>query len=438
MIRKLLAAIVLAALAAGGAWLWWARTRPPPPPPSERLLFERKIPGWITSRAREDLHAIELSIAKDLAQPWPALVQALDGIDQAWPDVPKTKAAVAALNGAAAQAGLRYWVDVVVWRKLPYLLTYEVLGRTRWRLGAAEKELLRVRRLDHVNIEMGYLGHAGGDLPVVLVDRLEPAVLESLQKAFAQEPEGNAVNRAAIAAWRRTLEARLGAPALAKAAALVARRERLYETMRGHLKDGAVVVLRPERMIWGEDFFDSLMPATDYKRRGGPLLLAADVRELRRADEALRDGEERRALDAALELEAAATEAHEARHALDPEPLPIPEPLLLAAGEDDPEFARAAERELRAYLGQLHDAASPPCITLARLAVQTGGHRARETPHHFAGMILLETLGSGPEGLPALLEELCGLPEDEVRKRASLVFKTLYGKPLEAASRPVP
>ncbi|HEY3448428.1 MAG TPA: hypothetical protein VGK67_18880 [Myxococcales bacterium] len=431
-------ALVLIVLAAGGAgaFWWFKKSQPPPPPPPERLLFERKIPGWATARARKDLHFVEMEAAKDLARPWPGIVEALSAIDQAWPGEEKTKAAVAKLNEAARAAGLAYWVDVVAYRDLPYLLTYEVLARSTWQLEGATKRLLRVRRLDHVNIEMGYLGHAGGDVPVVLVDRLEPSVMESVAKAFAEAPEGNAVNQAALRWWRKTVEAKAGAQALAKGAAQVARRERLFRAMRGHLQDGRVVVVEPERLTWGDDFFESLMPATDYRRKGGPLLVAGDVRDLKRADEALREGEGRRALDLALEMEAMATEAHEARHALDPGDLPIPEPLLMEVGEDDLEFARGAERELRAYLGQLHDAEVPPCLTVTRLAIQAGGAKARATPHHYAGTLLLETLSpTGLEGLPKLIEELCTLPEEEVRKKAEAVFKSLYGRPMVAAKR---
>lgn len=434
MARRLAVAIALLAACAGAAFAWLRRSQPPPPPPPERLLFERKILGWATAKARKDMPFAELEAAKDLAKPWPAIVAALDEVDRAWPSEEKTKVAVAKLNEAARAAGLSYWVDVVAYRDIPYLLTYEVLARSVWELEGKAKLLLRVRRLDHVNIEMGYLGHASGDVPVVLVDRLEPAVMESVAKAYSERPDGNAVNQAALRWWKKTLEDKVGAQALAKGAAQVARREQLFDAMRGHLKDGRVVVLKPERLTWGEDFFESLMPATEYKRAGGPLLVAADVRDLRRSDEALRDGEGRRALDLALELEARATEAHEARHALDPEELPIPEPLLMEVGDDDLEFARGAERELRAYLGQLHDAEVPPCITVARLAIQAGGAKARATPHHYAGTLLLETMSpTGADGLPKLVEELCTAPEEEVRSKAQAVFKSLYGRPMKAA-----
>jgi len=51
-------------------------------------------------------------------------------------------------------------------------------------------------------------------------------------------------------------------------------------------------------------------------------------------------------------------------------------------------------------------------------------------------MILLETLSpTGPEDLPALIDALCTLPEAEVRRRAEIVYKSLYGQPFEAAHR---
>ena len=183
-LKRVLAVATLLACAGGLGFWYWRAHQPPPPPPPERQLFERSLPGWITARARKDL-TFERDQALDLAKPWPAVVEALQGVDQALPNVPQTRDAVAKLNSAARAAGLAYWVDVIAWRSTPYLLTYEVLSRSRWRLGDAEKELARVRRLDHLNIEMGYLGHAGADVPVVHVDRLEPNVLESLEQAFA-------------------------------------------------------------------------------------------------------------------------------------------------------------------------------------------------------------------------------------------------------------
>jgi hypothetical protein len=234
-------------------------------------------------------------------------------------------------------------------------------------------EVLRARRLDTLNVEMGLLGHASSDHPVVLLDRLEPMVADLAREAFSSASSGNAVDRVARELWREAILGRAGGAGLQRAAAQLERRGQLLTILRARLNDGRVQLAVPETWAFGVAFFAGLEP---YSSRGAgrrPLLLARDRRNLRRADAALLAGEGREALSLALELEARATEAHEARHALEPGEFEIPAKLLALAGADNLAFAHSAEHELRAYVGELVDADAPPCLSLARIAVNAAG-----------------------------------------------------------------
>ncbi|HCF57063.1 MAG TPA: hypothetical protein DFS52_03575, partial [Myxococcales bacterium] len=193
----------------------------------------------------------------------------------------------------------------------------------------------------------------------MLVDRVEESVIGELDAAFASEPQGNAVDRLARSRWRAEAESLAGGAELSKAVHRLQRRDSLLRALMSRLNDGRLRLEPPAGFAWGEAFFTRLEPYADRSRRGGPLILASDLRELRRADVALSEG--RAALDRVLEQELLRIEAHEARHALDPRALPVPPRLLEIVGDDDLEFATASERELRAFFGELLDGPAPRC-----------------------------------------------------------------------------
>ncbi len=439
--RRAIVVSLLAVAIAGGAYYWHRQSRAEPDPAEE--LFRVALPGWIVERARDSIEVDKATaelFAK--AERWPKLRQRLEAIDAVWPEVAPVKTATAGLNGTARESGLAYWVDVQVVRKQPILMTYRILGRARWLSGDAAVEVLRVERLDNLNIEMGLGGHAGGDLPVVLVDRVEESVMGELDAAFASEPQGNAVDRLARSRWRAEAESLAGGAELSKAVHRLQRRDSLLRALMNRLNDGRLRLDPPAGFAWGDAFFTRLEPYADRSRRGGPLILASDLRELRRADVALREGEGRAALDRVLEQELLRIEAHEARHALDPRALPVPPRLLELVGEDDLEFANASERELRAFFGELLHGPAPRCTSLLAIGRGVAGRRARLTPHHFAGAALLEGLdrGEGEElSVDAALTRLCALPEAELEARALSAYEHFYGAPFLRARRvPVP
>lgn len=433
----------LLALVVGAGGLWLRGRQPEKPEAPERRLFRKQLPAVVVAKARGN-GAAELAACVDAAKPWPGVATALGELDAAWGDADRLRAATKALNAAVREAGLAYWVDPQFPGKRPFLTTYEVLSRASWTGGEARTEVLHVRRLDTLNLELGLLGHAGGDQPAVLRDRMELSVMRRLQTV--DDGDGwvkpNEVDETAARLWRETLAPLVGADGLAEAERRLDKREQLARDMERRLKGGRIHVARPERLVFGDDYFENLEPYTSTRRRGGPLLLASDLRALRFADEALDDSAGLEALKKVIDLEAEQVEAHEAHHALDRRELEVPRLLQSLVGEDDLRFGRMAERELRAFLGELRDARPPACLSVVALGPLARGARSQSTPHFFAAHALLATLGEvdGSRGLDedttaAVMKKLCALPDAELRKKADVAAVALYGAPLPAARR---
>lgn len=424
-------------LLAGGVALYLWKSRPVPEDPA-RVLFRQAIPEYALSRSRRsggdgkrERDALFAAAARV-----PVLAPSLEALVAAWPDERGVKDAVADLDDRARQAALPYWIDAQSWNGFPLLLSYDLAGLSRWSTSERAVEVLRVRRLDAVNVEMGLLGHNGGERAVVLLDRVEAEVMDVLDRAYQPTPPGNEVDRIVAKAWRQRVEERAGAPALSEAAAKLGERKAAFRSMEKRLGGGSVSVLEPDRFAFGEPFFESLAPFAETGRRGGPLVLSADLATLRALDLPLRSGPLRAALDVALGLEAGLTEAHEARHALDRRELRVPPELARAVGEDDPDFARLAERELRAYLGELADGEPPPCLAIRRIAVIAFGKQAHATPHHFAGQVLLPALlEKPPESNPELVRALCEAPPEAIRAAAVKAWKFFYLEDYRPAKR---
>ena len=145
---------------------------------------------------------------------------------------------------------------------------------------------------------------------------------------------------------------------LGAAAAELAERDRLLEVMRTRLHGGELQFDPPDGFVLGEPWLSNLEQYTRFDRPGGPLLFDTDLHAVVRADEKLRAGATAQVLAAAVDVLASATEAHEARHALDevdPDGPPPPPALFDVMGESSAQFVGMADAELRAYLGELHD-----------------------------------------------------------------------------------
>lgn len=425
------------------------RARPEP----ARELYRKALPAWQAARFRPDLGGPDSKEARALlaaAAPWPGLRTELARLDAVWPDDTAVRAAAEATNRAAQAAGLGYFIDVQNIRQRPILLTYEVAHRAQWQAGERKIELLRLRRLDSLNVELAMLGETQGAQPRVLLDRIEASLARELPLMY---PAGgkpapsspnyptNEVDLAALARLRAYLESKIGAGELAQTVEKLRARDELLESMRARFHRGSVQFSRPDGFVLGEAWVESMEPYTRLDRPGGPLMLDTDLRHVARADEELRDGTTAETLRRAIEHLAAITDVHEVRHALDVEPPPPPAALLALFPSQDDRFPRMAGLEMRAYLAEMHHGAPPPCVIAAKLVRTVYGAGARRTPHFFAGFLILRELttpatAEGTESqIPPIeqLTTLCGLPEATLRSRAGGLWQKLYGQPLQAA-----
>jgi hypothetical protein len=376
------------------------------------------------------------------ARRWPAVAAAFEAMDQAWPEDKPMRAAVKTANRALAAAQLPYFIDLQRVNELPIALSYELVTRVPWRIGTRTVDVLRLRRLDSLNIELGLYGQTDDGQPVVLLDRIEAGLATTLPAMYGHKTEDarrlNDFDRAELAREKGLLEARLG-PGMAAAAADLAERDRLVETMRTRLRGDELQFDPPDGFVLGDRWLTELEPLTRFDRPGGPLLFDTDLRAVRHADEKLRSGETARLLAAALDILASATEAHEARHALDevdPNGPPPPPALFEIMSGSSSEFVGWADGELRAYLGELHDNGSTACWVMGKMLRGVYGSYAGRTPHFYATVTILRQLDPSPNRPPeARLALLCDLPDAELRRRAAVTWQKLYGAALVPAER---
>jgi hypothetical protein len=439
--RWFLAVTVVAAAALAGRGVY-LRTRPRPEPARE--LMRTKLPAWQVARGGKSSAASrpEARALIAAAGRWPALASAFETLDRVWPDEAAVGAAVKSINGALADAGLRYFTNdqMVVGR--PYVLSYDLIGRIPWRIGDRNVDVLRLRRLDTLNIEFAFDGFTEQGLPVVMLDRVEAMLARELPAMYAKRGEQRSgrfddFDRIALGHFRAGLEARLGA-GVGEAAAALAERDRLLEEMRTRLRGDAVTLALADGFALGDAWLERLEPETRLTRPGGPLVLDTDLRAVARADDKLRDGPTARLLAAAVDLMALSTEAHEARHALDEvDPVGPPPPgLFEVMPESSTMMIGLADKELRAFLGELHDSPLPSCATLAQIMRTVYGRWARPEPHAFATRTILRQLGANAELDPAeQLAPLCALPDPELRARVATAWQKLYGAPMPASQR---
>jgi hypothetical protein len=433
--------VALGVAAAGGAAAYLA-TRPRPDPARE--LMRVALPRWQAARARAGsaAGAPEAAALVEAARPWPAVASALDALDRAWPSEPGARAAARSVNAALADARLPYFTDVWALPEGPILLSYDLYGHVPWRVGARAVDVVRVRRLDTLNIQLGLLGVTQEGQASVLLDRIEAALAVDLPAMYGKEAPHrrslfNAFDRAALARTRAFLEARVGA-GLAGAAAALGERDRLVEEMRARLHGGAVVLRLPDGFVLGKTWLAEVEPLAELTHPGGPLVLDTDLRAVAHADEALREPATAALLDGVAEALALSTEAHEARHAADADAElgPPPSALFDVLGETTTAFTGLAGGELRAYLGQLADGSAPACATLARIMRDVFGRSATTTPHHYATLVILKELVPDADAAPvAQLDALCAVPDGELRARVAAAWRKLYGEPMPPAER---
>jgi hypothetical protein len=224
-----------------------------------------------------------------------------------------------------------------------------------------------------------------------------------------------------------------------------------FNVMQHRMK---VVVAPPSGLLWSDRWFAYMDAQTKFDGAHVPLVFDSDLREVRRANQALRKPEYAQAMAALVELRAESVEAHEARHALDDPSPPMP-PLLRAW--PDPDFAVQINQEIRAYLGELHDAPRAACLGLVDLTRAAYGPRARPTPHFFAGRLIVHALagnalpdaqpgqGTDANAMPAgaasrvdpvtFMRTECAAKPSDLRERVAKLWRTLYGEAMPEINR---
>ena len=321
-------------------------------------------------------------------------------------------AALRVLNRRLQAAGLDLFVDASVLvrgedsRTLASLFVYEVRARRRVRAGDAVEEVVRVRRLDHLNLERAALGYASPELEaaVVRLDQLEGSLVRRSGPALAnmapmplfhpedRDPESawqsavrERAGRLGRQAWDGTLPAEV--PRLRRLGRLLARRQELVSGWQSRLRREGIVLQAPDGLALGERYLPTV------RRR----LPAHEVDDLRALQDELERAEHRALFAQMLRRWAGEVEAHEVQHRLDfrrGEAFPVPEPLRPeTAGGPPSRFLDATRHELSAILASLARAAPslvPLHLTeLASLVVHRG---SRRTPHGRAAAWILAGL----------------------------------------------
>src|SRR5262249_5436794 len=115
---------------------------------------------------------------------------------------------------------------------------------------------------------------------------------------------------------------------------------------------------------------------------------------------------------------------------------PPPPALFNVMQDSSTPLIGMADKELRAYLGELHDSELPACAALALTMRLVHGRGARRTPHFYAMATILGQLipESGLEPAAAYAG-LCARPDAELRQRLADVWQKLYGVPMLPGQR---
>ena len=451
--RPLLLAVLAVCVVAGAAYgISYFRGRPDP----IREIFAAQIPGWQLQRGKGWIPAggTEILAMQSALRRYPEVSSALGRLDAAYPDPAAVKTAGQGLSDALFASHLPYYLDPQPIQKKTILLSYSVVGQATWSAGPRSILVRRLLRLDKLNVEIDFLGQTGSERSIVFLDRIESSLINDLLDAAGKRKESSRrrsltdADHAALYELRRALAVRVGEAALDSVVAALTARDEAFETMRRRLHDGKVRIEKPDSFVFSDSWFESLWPLSSLQNPGGPLILDTDLRAVETADAQLRTREATTTINTLLDLMALGTEAHEARHAFaaqdsghppdaaPPAARPVPDALAALVG-DDPDFAVKADGELRAYLGEIHDASSAPCFSIVQGIRQVRGRYVPRTPHFFAQFLILGRLG-GDEGLAdpvGLVHRLCAEPEPDLRARAAALWKDLYGSEMVPARR---
>jgi hypothetical protein len=288
-------------------------------------------------------------------------------------------------------------------------------------VGMAEHRVRITSRIDGTNIREAYLGAAGHDDALVVVDRLRDFVIDEIWPLLDPLHElRSVVQRNFAASIRAEAGARLSPVALRRLENTAAARASIAEVVRGieARRRDCDSGLRLDHVPWDGLAPESLVrlaEAADRHVEGDcPGITAAEVQALARATEALQaDIMLEAALEELVALTAEHVAIHEARHLADAEHADgFDEPLPCAPCSEA--MGITARAELSGYLASLAWS-SAPALALYQacrsLGPDQGKPRKRGEPHREALDLLQRRIGlvcakGPPEGLQSLARHL--------------------------------
>lgn len=406
--------LLLALGAAGYGIREWLRPFSPVATPVGDLLG-RKLSGYVVSLANRDTEGAlrasgELRAVAPTVLGEPAareLVAVMDSMDRlakgsAPPEpalVTAYESSVVKLDAALATAGKPFYLDAELRafrdRVQPVLMSYYVQGEARVVGSNPSIRVVRLWRLDDLNISQGLVGFTrpGIDAAIVLLDQAEEALVRVTLPAAAPNGRVELVDdntRVGGAQWVGEVEAAatkvtvayyksLGEPRTTEATrlgTLLLRRRNLIRKWQGTLAGMGFELNVPRR----------LFPDVDYAKELWLKIPRDDLADWRDIQDELR--ERLPAFEALRESFVQTVEQHEVQHSLDfaRGTLEIPDFLCQMTGCDDRRasggtFAGRARDEASAYLAEI---ARTPGSAAAELVVLSSFILDQEQLNHSA------------------------------------------------------
>ncbi|MBM4352815.1 MAG: hypothetical protein FJ109_03315 [Deltaproteobacteria bacterium] len=483
-------------LVGGGLWaaLTMSSYSPPEPEPVEELLvgpFSDLQLEWFDSlslsarvnkrmesekreqfrKASEEFLSRVREVDPTFEEPFRKLTETMAGHDQVSLIVADPydalKGSVGAINDVLAKKRPRFLLDVEPFEGLldeRYLMggmicTYEVLDELRYgrSSGGEPADLLVVRRRDYLPADSyrhGFVRRKDANVALVLQDNATAFAADYLFPSFERpdaaferrfgesvDPELKAPYRVMVELAQLELKQAAGADdeTFRKVVSAVARRSAIYQKIDFNAGRLGVRLKRPDGLLWPRTFpYEVQRKNTEANKRGERLIPDDDRKAFSKVSEELDDDEANRILAAVSRLVSRSVGFHEARHVYDIRDgreagACIMDRVHLA--EDDPEFLRDVDMELRAHLTQMVE--SPETIRLTLITLLSHLYQRSGTAYFYAARTLLHPLAwqdpadEPPHGI-AYAEELtlrlAALEPEELKHRSLAFWKECFGE----------
>ncbi len=441
-------------------------------------LFASGLEPVVVALARHDVDAataIRADVRIDALQPESrqALETLLDRATDVVRDPNKAgdafDTAAQALNRNLEQAGQPYFVAADTMNlgegEVPTLLSFYVQERGQYTSGGKPISVLRLWRLDQLNLSHALLGYpkASAQHAFILLDQIEqdlitqllPAVAPGALMSLTDEDLGPSLKTWEVELQRRgaeilrthfkaaTPEERSDAE---RVGTLLAKRRALLLRWKESLSGLNMTLRTPRRLV----------PEADYVSQLELRVPRKDLRDWEAIHDELLSPEVLAAFERIRESYARSVERHEVQHRIDYGRGRFVVPELLARrlhledrmGHDLYSRPMRAATELSAYLAEIADHPSPvlPLVAMTRLLFldQTAG-----SAHGFAALVAFEGTAQGlgidtearwgrsipREKLARLLYDVCEQKPDAIRRAARKAYEQAFGEPLPKVER---